>query len=40
LLTEQLSRFDYRSVIVTIMAYIALTFLVDLVSASVRKGIR
>lgn len=33
LLTEQLSSFDYRSVVLTLFFYIALTFLVDLISA-------
>lgn len=40
LLTEQLSRFDYRSLAVTLICYIALTFLVDLISAAVRRTIR
>ena len=40
LLSQQLSRFDYRRVIITIAVYILLTFLVDLVSVTVRKSIR
>lgn len=39
-LTEQLSRFDYRSVGVTLFFYMALTFVVDMVSASVRRAVR
>ena len=40
LLTEQLSSFDYRGVITTLVCFICLTFLVDLVSASVRRALR
>lgn len=37
LLTEQLSSFDYRGVVFTLLFYIALTFLVDLTSAALRR---
>ncbi len=40
LLAEQLSSFDYSGVVVTLLFYIALTFLVDLASASIRKAYR
>jgi len=40
LLTEQLSSFDYRGVVTTLAFFIGLTFLVDLVSASVRRALR
>jgi phosphonate transport system permease protein len=40
LLTEQLSSFDYKSVLTTLIVFLALTFLVDLISASVRRAIR
>lgn len=40
LLTEQLSSFDYRGVVTTLIYFICLTFLVDLVSASVRQALR
>ncbi|MFW6070562.1 MAG: PhnE/PtxC family ABC transporter permease [bacterium] len=36
-LTQQLSRFDYRSVVVTLAFYMVLTFMVDLVSAGARR---
>ncbi|HSM55096.1 MAG TPA: ABC transporter permease subunit [Candidatus Sulfomarinibacteraceae bacterium] len=39
-LTQQLSRFDYRSVVVTLALYIALTFMVDLISAGARRAWR
>lgn len=40
LLTEQLSSFDYRGVLATLTAYVVLTFLVDMVSAAVRRDLR
>lgn len=40
LLTEQLSSFDYRGVVATLICFICLTFLVDLVSATVRRSLR
>ena len=40
LLTEQLSSFDYRGVVATLMCFICLTFLVDLISATVRRSLR
>jgi phosphonate transport system permease protein len=39
-LTEQLSSFDYRSLIVTLGAFFLLTFLVDGMSATVRRSLR
>ena len=40
LLTEQLSSFDYKGLLTTLIIFIALTFLVDLISASVRRTLR
>ena len=40
LLTEQLSNFDYRGVMATLVCYLALTFLVDLLSAAARRSLR
>lgn len=40
LLTEQLSSFDYRGVVTTLICFICLTFMVDLISASVRRVLR
>ena len=40
LLGEQLSSFDYRSVLTSLIFYTALTFLVDLVSAAARRLVR
>lgn len=40
LLTEQLSNFDYRSLVMTLIFYIGLTFVVDVISALVRRGLR
>ncbi len=40
LLTEQLSNFDYKGLVTTLIVFISLTFLVDLISASVRKSLR
>jgi phosphonate transport system permease protein len=40
LLTEQLSSFDYKGVLTTLIVFLGLTFLVDLISASVRRAIR
>ena len=39
-LTEQLSSFDYRALIVTIGGFLMLTFLVDWVSATARRSLR
>lgn len=40
LLTEQLSNFDNKGVLTTLMVFIGLTFIVDLISASVRQTLR
>ncbi len=40
LLTEQLSSFDYPGLLVTLSCFIGLTFLVDLISATLRKALR
>ncbi|MBE9190701.1 ABC transporter permease subunit [Gloeocapsopsis crepidinum LEGE 06123] len=40
LLTEQLSSFDYNSLLTTLIVFVILTFIVDLISASVRKTLR
>ena len=40
LLTEQLSSFDYPGVVATLIFFLGLTLLVDLVSASARRGLR
>ncbi|HBB33142.1 MAG TPA: phosphate ABC transporter permease, partial [Cyanobacteria bacterium UBA9273] len=40
LLTEQLSSFDYRGLVTTLIVFISLTFIVDLISASVRRTLR
>lgn len=39
-LTEQLSSFDYRSLIVTLGAFLVLTFAVDWISAMARRSLR
>ncbi|MEX0789728.1 MAG: phosphate ABC transporter permease, partial [Actinomycetota bacterium] len=40
LLQEQLSAFDYRGVVATLMTLICLTILADVVGASIRRAIR
>ena len=40
LLAEQLSSFDYKGLLTTLIVFIGLTFLVDLISASVRRTLR
>ncbi|MEP0830234.1 ABC transporter permease subunit [Microcoleus sp. AS-A8] len=40
LLTEQLSSFDYQGLLTTLIVFLALTFGVDLISASVRRALR
>ena len=40
LLTEQLSSFDYQGVFTTLIVFISLIFLVDLISATVRRSFR
>ncbi|WP_315789979.1 PhnE/PtxC family ABC transporter permease [Fischerella sp. JS2] len=40
LLTEQLSNFDYQGLLTTLMVFIGLTFVVDVISASVRRTLR
>ncbi len=40
LLTEQLSSFDYKGLLTTLIVFLALTFLVDLISALVRRTLR
>jgi phosphonate transport system permease protein len=39
-LTEQLSSFDYRSLIVTLGAFLVLTFLIDWISGTARRSLR
>jgi phosphonate transport system permease protein len=39
-LSEQLTRFDYPAVVTTLLFFIGLTFLVDLISATVRRTLR
>jgi phosphonate transport system permease protein len=39
-LTEQLSSFDYQAVLATLAVFIAITFIVDLISQSARKTLR
>ncbi|MEM9162789.1 MAG: ABC transporter permease subunit, partial [Cyanobacteria bacterium P01_F01_bin.4] len=39
-LTEQLSSFDYPGLTVTLVAFVLLTFLVDMISALMRKSLR
>lgn len=40
LLTEQLSSFDYQGVFTTLIVFVALIFLVDLISAAARRSFR
>jgi phosphonate transport system permease protein len=40
LLSEQLSSFDYQGVVTTLICFICLTFIVDLISANVRRALR
>ncbi len=40
LLTEQLSSFDYKGVVTTVICFICLTFIVDLISTAVRRALR
>lgn len=40
LLTEQLSSFDYKGLLTTLIVFLGLTFGVDLISASVRRTLR
>lgn len=40
LLTEQLSSFDYKSLLTTLLCFVVITFLVDLLSASARRSLR
>jgi len=40
LLTEQLSSFDYKSLVTTLLCFMVLTFLVDLISTSMRSSLR
>lgn len=40
LLTEQLSSFDYRGIVISLGGFIVLTFLVDWISASARRSVR
>jgi phosphonate transport system permease protein len=39
-LTEQLSSFDYQAVLAILIVFVVITFIVDMVSASVRKTLR
>ncbi|MFE4107648.1 PhnE/PtxC family ABC transporter permease [Almyronema epifaneia] len=40
LLTEQLSSFDYGGLVITLIAFVLLTFSVDLISAALRRAVR
>ena len=40
LLAEQLSSFDYKGLLTTLIVFLVLTFFVDLISASVRRSLR
>jgi phosphonate transport system permease protein len=40
ILTEQLTSFDYRSLMVTLVAFLGLTFGVDWVSGWLRRRVR
>jgi phosphonate transport system permease protein len=40
LLTEQLSSFDYRGVLTTLIVFLAITLLVDQISAAARRAFR
>lgn len=40
LLTEQLSSFDYKGVLTTLIFFIAITFIVDMISTTVRRLLR
>ncbi|MBD2432889.1 MULTISPECIES: PhnE/PtxC family ABC transporter permease [Fischerella] len=40
LLTEQMSNFDYQGLLTTLIVFIGLTFVVDVISASVRRSLR
>ncbi len=40
LLTEQLSSFDYKSLVTTLVCFMVITFLVDLLSAALRRSLR
>jgi phosphonate transport system permease protein len=40
LMTEQLSSFDYKGLLTTLLVFIALTFFVDLISAKLRQTLR
>ncbi len=40
LLTEQLSSFDYKGLLATLIVFLSLTFVVDIISASVRRSLR
>ncbi|PLZ50544.1 PhnE/PtxC family ABC transporter permease, partial [Fischerella thermalis] len=40
LLTEQLSNFDYQGLLTTLIIFIGLTFVVDVISTSVRRLLR
>jgi len=40
LLTEQLSSFDYKGLLATLIVFLGLTFVVDMISASIRRSLR
>ncbi len=40
LLGDQLSSFDYRSVLTSLLFFVGLTFLVDMISSVARRAIR
>jgi phosphonate transport system permease protein len=39
-LTQQLASFDYQAVLATLIVFIVITFIVDIISASARKTLR
>ena len=40
LLTEQLSSFDYKGLLSTLIVFLGLTFVVDMISASIRRSLK
>ncbi|KAB8320096.1 ABC transporter permease subunit [Tolypothrix campylonemoides VB511288] len=40
LLTEQLSSFDYKALLSTLIVFLGLTFVVDMISASIRRSLK
>lgn len=39
-LTEQLASFDYQAVLATLIVFIVITFIIDIISQSARKSLR